>query len=218
MLGLLKKRKTEVIFWNDAEIPAKVFFEVMLEGKLELLGNAPEEKLEAVFDKIFDEYITLDGNEKVLNWYKKRETVSRLASKIELIELLLYRILFIELTTKERLELIDKLNSIEDKPATDYSPATYLVKFSKDKPILDEVKRVQDVVLGSLKTRINIEIASEKKQGENIKYVFENDLVDIENVLGRTIDDDVTLKKFISLKHSANKKVQAQKKPLKNGR
>lgn len=214
MLKLLQrdKKPKPVIYWTDGEIPAKIFFDILFNKCLDKVGTASVEELEKAFDKIFDEYVERSGNEQIQMWYKKQCEVAKTISIIEAIELILYRICYGELTVNERLELIDALNSIEERHETDYAPAKMVVKFDINKPFFEEVHRVQTVVLGRLRTKLRAEQANEKQQEEAVKYNFEGDLVAIENVMGRSLDDNVTLRKYLEYVKSANRKVMAQRK------
>lgn len=219
---LFKKRVkagTKVIRWKDASIPAKLFFDMLTSGDYSEIGDIPKEEQQQIFMRIFDEYIILDNNEKVIEWYKKQCRIALLEHWIDRITAILYAICYVPMTVDERLQAIDILNSIEERPQTEQFKAKYLVNFSKDKPLLDEVNRVQNTIVGTLKTRLNIEKSTEVKQKEGVKYVFEKDLADIELVLGKdNIVEDVSLRKFVQYKKQAENKINAQKNAKKNGR
>lgn len=225
MLHLLKRQRSkrtsnkEIIYWTDSGIPAKVFFDILFNNaSITKLGEAPIEKLESVFSKIVDEYVLIEGSTRITDWYTKQCRIARIGALIEVTTTILYHICYTPMTRNERLKCIEDLNRIEERPETEYAPAKLLVKFDINKPILDEVQRVQDVVLGRLRTEVRHLSSAEKKDEESAKYSFEAELVDVENALGRTIDDQVSLKKYLELKKSAIKKVNSQRKPYKNGR
>jgi hypothetical protein len=225
MLQLLRfhrerdNKKATVIKWYNSDIPARIFFGIMFNQiPLTELGNAEPNDLETTFDKIVDEFVELDDNSAIVQWYKKRCKIGRIAAIIELVEMILYHICTSNLTTEERLESIEELNRIEEKPETKYSKVKLLVKFDINKPFWEEINRVQNVVLGQLRTELKFLLLTEKKEGNNVKYSFEKELVSIENVLGRAIDDNVSLKKYIHLKKSAELKAKPQPKSYKNGK
>lgn len=210
-MKLKTKRKAapkKVIKWTDAKIPADVFFDILDTGDYTLLGTAPFEELEAVFDKIFDEYVRIDNNQKVLAWYKKMVKTRLLTNQIAIIENLLYIITFTPLNKDERLMFIDKLNDIEG----------VRVNFKKDKPIMDEISRVKNVVIGSLQNRLNMEKNTEKKEKEAVKYSYKQDLAGIESILGYNMPENMSLEMFLYRKKTAQEKAKAHKNVKKNGK
>jgi hypothetical protein len=198
------------ILYSDCSIPASLFFHIVETKDFSLLGTGNAEQLEAAYNSIFDEYVMLSGSEEVIRAYKKSAKVGLLKSKIEIAQNLLYAICFQETSVEERLQFIDILNSIESTPATDVLPARYHFRFNKDKPIFDEIEKCQQAI-GILENELNFDLSTEKKLNEAVKYIFESDLVNIQNALGYNLPDDLSLKKFIYLKQSAIKKSQANK-------
>lgn len=194
------------IKYTDCKIPAGVFFEILETNNFTLLGNSTPEELESVFDKIFDEYVLLENNEKVIQWYAKKQKIALIQTQICIIDNILYSICYNHLTIEERLSQIEMLNSIKG----------VIVKFDADKPILDEVLRVKNVVIGSLNNRLNIELATEKKQSANVKYSYLKDLAAIENILGYNMPEDMSLEMFVHRKKTATQKAKSSKN-LKNG-
>lgn len=194
--------------WTTCDIPAKLFFEALNEQDFTLLGEGTPEEQEKAFDSIFDEYVTLDNNEKVLSWYKKRSKIALINLQIQIISTTIYSICYVPLTNTEREALIDVLNNIEGVK----------VGFNKEKPLLEEVARIQTQVIGALKNRLNIEMSTEKRQEKANKFCFEQDLVSVQNVLGYNLNDDLSLRKYVFLKKSAENKANAQKKVKKNGK
>lgn len=203
-----RKRAKHIIHWDNCDIPARLFFNIINDGDYSVLGTAPVDELESVFDKIFDEYIELDENQQVTEWYKKRAKVAMIEAKITIITILLHHIVYSPLTKEERIEFINEINSVDG----------VRVNFSLDKPILDEVQRVQNVVLGSLKNQLNAELSTEKKQQEAVKNEYEKRVVNIENVLERSIDYNCSLRLFIQYEKSAIERSNEIKKlRSKNG-
>lgn len=209
MIALFKRIRQHktVILWRDCNIPAMLFFDILNTRDYSKLGTAPIEEMERVFEGIFDEYVVLDGNEKVIQWYKKQCKIAFLNYQIEYIETALYTICYAPLTRDQRIKVIDSLNAIE----------TPKVKFDKDKPILDEVQRVQRMVLGSIKNRLNLEKSTEKKVEEQAKYSYRKDLATVENILGHNLPEDMSLEMFLFRKKSAIEKSNAHRKLQRNG-
>ena len=196
-----------LIYWHDCNIPAKIFFEVMYSGDYSKLGTASENELQTAYDVIFDEYVLLDKNDKVIQWFKKKCRILDINSKISTINLCLHHIAFTVMTDTERKESVSILNSIQG----------VRINFSLTKDPLQEISRVQTSVIGQLKNQLNQELASEKTVNEKVKHSFEQDLVSIENALERTIPDDVSLYKYIALKQSAIERSNNLKKLSSKG-
>lgn len=194
--------------YKDCDIPAKLFFKVINTGDYSLLGKGNPEEQEQAFNDIFDEYYILDGNKRVEASFKKSNRIAVLSMNIGFIESMIHAIACVPMIVSERLELIKILND------------TNLIKpqFNTDKPILEEINRVQ-LRVKAMKNELNIILGSEKKTNDNVKYSFEKEVVSIENILGRGIDNnDLTLRKYIELKKSAVEKVNNQKKQQTKGR
>lgn len=210
MIALFKRIKQHkpVILWQDCNIPAMLFFDILNTRDYSKLGTAPIEELEKAFENIFDEYVVLDGNEKVIQWYKKQCKIAFLKFQINTIETALNAVCYIPMTVEQRIRIIDSLNSMG-------SPK---VKFDKDKPILDEVQRVQRSVLGSIRNRLNLELSNEKKVEEQAKYSYRKDLAAVENVLGHALPEEMSLEMFLERKKSAVEKSNNQRKLQRNGR
>lgn len=197
-----------IVMYKDCDIPAKLFFKVINTSDYTLLGEGTPEEQEQAFNDIFDEYYILDGNKQVEASFKKSNRLALLRMNKSFIDSILHAITFVPMTKEERIELIQTLNSTE------------LIKppFNVDKPILDEIKRVQikSKAIGNL---IRYELSGEKKTDTNVKSSFEKEVVSIENILGRGIENnDLTLRKYVELKKSAIEKVNNQKKQQKNGK
>lgn len=180
--------------WNNCDIPAKLFFKIIETNNLELLGKGSQKEREKAFENIFDEYYQLEQDSGMKQLLEKKQMIALLKLKITYIDNLVQIILNSYLTTDQRLRLIDKLIAIE-------------VKFDKKKPIKEECKRIQTIVLGGLKTRLKFEeqALSELSKGKRIKY--EEALTSIEDIKGRVLNEDMSLRKFIAEKKSAQEKV-----------
>jgi len=191
-----KKETKPVIYWTNCDIPAKVFFHIMHSGEFDKLGTDTSDNLETAFNIIFDEYIKLDNNTQIMDWYTQRCKVGNIRKTINMVETCLHHITFSIMTREELLEAIRVINLIKGVN----------VRFDINKDPLDEIIRIQQKVLGSLQNDLNFELSKEKDTKEDVKYHFEEDLVSIENVLERSVPEDMTLRKFVFLKKSAIEK------------
>lgn len=194
------------MLYKDCNIPAKLFFKVLSTQDYTLLGEGTIEEQENDYYAIYDEFCTLSPNDELKRIYNKKAKIEGLYLKIAFIETILYNILYLKLTVSERLEFINELNNLEGVK----------VKFNPDLPILDEVQRVQTRIIGTLKTQIKAEEATEKKQRESTPYNFEQNLAQICITLGIYLKSDVTLYEYIAYRSAAMEKIKAQEK-LKKG-
>ena len=72
-----------------------------------------------------------------------------------------------------------------------------------ENPILEEIKKALEFGLGGLKTRLAIEEDGLKELSKGAKSTFEDSCVAIEGVLNRTINESVSLRKYIALEKQA---------------
>jgi len=198
LLSRLRRRtittKSNILYTN-CDIPARLFFNNLSAGDLSVLGTGTQEELQVAYYSILDEYCELDNNTSFIEAFKKEEIISLIQSDIATIETALHAIIYVELTKDERISIIDKLN--------EWKPPHAVVRFDKDKPLLDEALRIQKKVIGALKNRLNQEVSTRKKRVEKVKRTFESDCVAIEIALQVSINDDVSLRKFIEYSKQA---------------
>jgi len=207
LLSIFKKRdiipKSRIIY-STCDIPARLFFNNLSAGDLSVLGTGTQEELQAAYYSILDEYCELDNNTAFIEAFKKEEIISMIQSDIATIETALHAIVYVELTKDERISIIDKLN--------EWKPPHAVIRFNKDNPILAEVLRVKKSVIGALKNRLNQEVSTRKKRVKKVKSTFESDCVAIEIALQVSINDDVTLSKFIEYSKQAIERSKQYKK------
>lgn len=182
-----------IVNYTNCKIPAELFFNILNTEDYTLLGTGDSKELEEAFYVIFDEYVDISGNNKIKQWYAKRKKVALLQFLINYVQEVMKAIITMPLTTDERLRLIEVLNEIPRVRA----------KLNVDKPILEEVKRIQTQVLGILRNELNMELSTEQKQGDSVKHSFHQDLARISANLGFQIKDDVTLYEFEEYKKIA---------------
>lgn len=198
---MIKIKRSKIIY-NNCDIPAKMFFDELMQGNASVLGHGSSEDIHNAYMNIIDEYCDLDNNIRMIDWFKKQEKISCIQIAISNITTLLYIIKKVYNPKNERQkEAVTLLNKIK------YTS----VRFDDKKPLNEEIIRVESVVLGVLRNDLNMEISTEKHEQKEIKKEFLKRLVAIENCLGRAIDDDISLRRFIYLEKSAIKKSIPQK-------
>lgn len=193
--------------YTDCDVPATIFFKVMSKGDYTLLGEGTPEEQENAFYSIFDEFYTLRESNKLKKAYTKSNRVSILKLQIQLITTILHQIVFVPMTPSERIQCIYILNDIDGLK----------IKFNTDKPIVDEVSRVQTKILGHLKNELNREMSTEKKQNEGLGITFERELASICISLGIYLNSNISLREYIEYEKIAVERNNANKKVSKNG-
>lgn len=193
--------------YTDCDVPATIFFKVMSKGDYTLLGEGTTEEQENAFYSIFDEFYTLRESNKLKKAYTKSNRVSILRLQIQLIKTILHQIVFVPMTIEERLQCIEILNDIDGVK----------VRFNIDKPIVDEVSRVQNKILGHLNNELNREMSTEKKQNEGLGITFERELASICISLGIYLNSNISLREYIEYEKIAVERNNANKKVSKNG-
>lgn len=186
--------------YETCDIPGKLFFEIVDKAAFSLLGWKTDLDNQKAFDKIYDEYFELTQSPRVKKYFEMRLQISALHHKITVLDTTLNFIVNFPMTVKHRLEIIDLLAEIN-------------IKIDKEKDLVEQVNAIKHRVVGSLNNKLKIQISYfEKLQKKNdVKTTFEKMIVDLENVLGRTIDDNISLRKFIAYKQSEKEKIAQQK-------
>lgn len=202
-----KKARKEAykIKWKDCSIPAKLFFDEVIKGNYSVLGNAPVEQLEKAYWDIMDEYVKLDDNVRLMDWYKKQEKLSLIRLKITNINELLYSISYVAESNDERMLFVDLLNKMT-KPKVNFK----VENTDNEIEWLDEILRVKNQVIGELENEVDILTMNDKPSEETPKeYAFEERLDAVENIHGYKLPVNISLREFIFKEKSAHKKVKA---------
>lgn len=196
--------------YKDCDIPAKLFFKIINTGDYSLVGEGTKEEQEQAFNDIFDEYFKLTNNKSLLTVYVKRHKITLIQAQIHAITSILHAITYVTQTAEERIEQIDLLNSIQG----------VRVNFSKDKPILLEIDRVQRRVLGALRNQLKMEQSTEKKESQAPELTFERKVVGMSKVTEiRIPPNEISLYEFIEYENLTKEIVAANNKlTKKNGK
>lgn len=182
-------------YWYNTKIPAELFFDILESGQLKDLiisGKPKVKELQKAWTKIFDEYFKIKDDGKLRIIIKTKSEILKLTLKISVIENTL-KILSIGKLPKENVvKITNKLKSIN-------------VFINPEKPINKQVLQKLKTTVAGLKTRLAIEEDNIKKLGLEAKSSFEADCVNIESALGRSINESVTLKKYLEYAKAAKK-------------
>jgi len=192
---------------NIDTIKAKVFFKILETKDYQLLKPKPREKgLEQIFIGIYDEFFLRSDNHEANEYLKLTKTIAELEYKIATLKQSLHFYFYNRTTEKMRLDYIEALK------------IGYDIIIDAQKPFIDEVQRVLSVEVGIIQNDLSVAKASfeqmtKKSQQKAVSY--ESRIVGIENVLKRSVDDDVTLAKYIELEKSAQNIVSEHQKNKK---
>lgn len=203
MIKLFKRIRSQIKYTN-CDIPAILFFDELMHGNISVLGKGTPEQLNNAYWGIIDEYCELSGNFKMKSWFEKQEKVSNIQRAISDVNVCINNIILASqiATHKEQIvPFIDAINKLEFPK----------VRFSYTKPLHEEVERVRKSVIGVLNNQLKIELGNEQKKKEAIKKDFMARIVNIQNIIGRNLDDNISLRKFIYEEKSAHDKVNASK-------
>lgn len=201
MIKLLRRNRSRILYTN-CDIPARLFFDELMQGNISVLGKGTPTELHNAYMAIVDEYCELDNNRKMLDWFTKQNRISKIQRGISDVALCLAPIKYICITESQFKRAINNINYI------DYPK----VKFDIKKPLNDEIKRVEHSVIGMLKNELNMLVDDNTKSKEKIQKDFFKRLVSVQNALGRNLDDNISLRKFIYEEKSAIDKCKPNKK------
>lgn len=196
MIKLFKRNRSQIKYSN-CDIPAILYFDELMHGNVSVLGKGTPEQLNTAYWGIIDEYCELSDNFKMKSWFEKQEKVSNIQRAISDVNVCINNIIVashIATQTEQIKPFIEAINKLEFPR----------VKFSYTKPLHDEVNRVRKGVIGSLNNQLKIELGNQEKKKEAIKKDFMARIVNIQNILGYTIKDNTTLRKFVFLEKSAH--------------
>lgn len=188
------KAKSKILY-RDCSIPARLFFDNLIQGDISVLGKGTGEELYKAYFNIIDEYCVLDENKTLLALFTTQESISRMQNTQAHISAQIYNLKYLCSSKEDVLKVKEVLDLIQ-KPKLNFDP---------EKGLNKEIKRLETHI-GALNNNIRMLIPQENEQKKQVKVNFDKRLVAVENALGREINSNVTLKKFIYLEKSAIKK------------
>jgi hypothetical protein len=184
-------------------IPAKIFFDVLHEKDFDLLEPTEgEEGLEEVFSLIYDDYFIKTDNPRSKRFLELQQEIHFMNYKIQSVIQVLDFLMFNTTTSEIRKTLLEALKTIG-------------LDIDVEAEFVEEVKKVLNVSLGILQNDLSfLEIEMKQMQSENTEGVFDfyENLVGLESIHERNLDEEMTLIKYIHYEKQAIKKAEAQKK------
>jgi len=194
-------------YTNIDTIPAKTFFKILETKDYQLLKPKPKEKgLEQVFISIYDEFFIKSDNTEANEYLKLTKEIASLEYKIAYLKQALHFYFYNRTTEAMRMEFIEALK------------VGYDIVINIELPFIDEVKRVLSVEIGIIENdlslaKTNYEKMTKKSQQKAFDYELQ--VVNLENVIKRSINDDITLAKYIAYEKTAKKIVSEYNKNKK---
>jgi len=187
-------------------IPAKVFFSILHDKNYQNLKPKPREKgLEQIFISIYDEFFIKSDNAEANEYLALTKEIAFLEYKIAYLRQALHFYYYNKTTDKMRLDFIDAVKK------------GYGIVINKDVPFIDEVERVLCIEIGIINNdlsiaKINFKTMTEKSQSKAFDY--EEQIVNIEQVIGRNINEGIMLDKYIAYEKQAKKVAEQNKKKV----
>ena len=194
--------------WNNCDIPAKLFYKIIETNDDSLLiikGNPDKTKLNDSWRLIYDEFFTIKNDGKLKLVLKSRFEIIKLDYKLQTIKNILFTISTAPLTKDERILLMEGLNKLDvNINVEEYKK---LVGFKSELFLKEEILRIHDYILPSIINKLNLEKGNYENLTEKKEIIssFEDNCVNIENALGRQIDENMSLRKYLSYEKSVIK-------------
>jgi len=190
--------------YNSIEtIPAKVFFKILESKNYQLLKPKPSESdLEKVFISIYDEFFIKSDNPESKEYLQVTTEIAQLDYKIKSLKQALHFYFYTQTTKEMRMEFIESVQ------------VGYGITIDPNVNFIDEVQRVLTQEIGYLENDLTF---ATNRYSEMIKasskkaFDYEENIVNLENVLTRNINDGIMLDKYIAYSKSAKRIVEQQK-------
>ena len=188
-------------YYNDLKIPAFLFFEIAESedlSKLVISGNVDQELLEKAWEAIYDLYYARTDDTRMRNTMEAKKSIALLKMKIDIVYNSLHVLSLVDLTDAHVDLIITKLKSIG-------------INLDKSDNLSSSILQTLQIDLVNLKAQLASDLDKYNAISKEVGSTFTDDLVSLENVLERTISEDVSLAKYISLKKSAKDRVKRLK-------
>jgi hypothetical protein len=183
-------------------IPAKTFFEILNTKNYQLLKPKPSEKdLEEVFIGIYDEFFLKSDNFEAKRYLEVTKEIAFLNYKISSLKQSLHFYHYNQVTKEMR---DDFINALFDG---------FGIVINKEVPFIEEVKRILEVEVGILKNDLSFlqaEFENMIKTSKKQAFDYEENIVSMEGVVGRHINDGIMLDKYIAYSKQVKKIISKQ--------
>jgi hypothetical protein len=195
-------------FHSIETIPAKVFFKILETKNYQLLKPKPSEKdLEQVFISIYDDFFIKSDNNEAKQYLETTTEIAKIKYKIATLKQSLHFYFYNKTTEKMRDEFIESLQ------------IGYGITIDKEQPFIDEVQRLLTIEIGILENDLTFaenNYLQMIKQSSKKAFDYEENIVSMENVLKRNINDGIMLDKYIAYGKNVKNIVEQQQKNKRN--
>jgi hypothetical protein len=176
-------------------IPASVFFKTLKDRNYQNLKPKPNEKgLEAVFMAIHDDFFLKSDNHEANEYLRVIKDIAFLEYKIANLKQALHFYFYNKTTEQMRSDFINALKK------------GYGIVINKEAPFIEEVHRVLTTEIGIIQNDLSIakiEFEAMTKKSEEKAFDYQEQIVTIEQVIGRSIKDGIMLDKYIAYEKQA---------------
>lgn len=183
--------------YSNLKIPAYLFFEIAESNDLKSLvikGKPTKNQLAKAWEKIYDAYYKRLDDRQMERAMDSKKRIGLLKMKIDIVENVLYVLSLINAPKELLVTVIQSLKKIG-------------IHLDETKAVPLAVLNTLQVDLVNLRTELDVEVEKYAKMTSGEGLNFTDDVVGIENVLERSIPEDISLDKYISLKKSAKDKI-----------